>query len=98
MAQDELDAFFDAVRRDRSLAEAFAAAAADVARNNGFDIDDQDFLDRFHGEEPEARPLPPGSGGGGRHTMAATGAEGPRATTMAMGEEGGPRPVPPVSV
>lgn len=88
MAKEELDAFFDALRSDKSLAEAFAAAAADVARNNGFDVDDQDVFDHFHGSEPAPRPLPPG---GGRMTTMAMGEEGSRATTAAIGEEGSSR-------
>ena len=75
------------MRRDKSLAEAFAAAAADVARNNGFDVDDQDVFERFHDSEPAPRPLPPP----GRMTTMAMGEEGGRATSGAMGEEGGRR-------
>lgn len=88
MAKEELDAFFDALRKDKSLAETFAAAAADVARNNGFDVDDQDVFDHFHDSTPSPRPLPPG---GGRMTTMAVGEEGSRATTAALGEEGGRR-------
>jgi hypothetical protein len=87
MAKEDLDGFFDAIRGERSLADEFAKAVADVARNNGFDVDEQDVLDHFGVDDdtPSTRPLPD---------------DGPRLTTMALGEEGGriPHPKPRESV
>lgn len=80
MAKEDLDSFFDAVRNEPSLADEFAKAVANVARDNGFDVDEQDVLDQFGGDTPSTRPMPD---------------EPPRLTTMALGEEGGGR-MPPV--
>jgi hypothetical protein len=79
MAKEDLDSFFDAVRNEPTLAEEFAKAVANVARDNGFDVDEQDVLDQFGGDTPSTRPLPD---------------DGPRLTTMALGEEGGRLPPP----
>jgi hypothetical protein len=97
MAKEDLDGFFDAMRNDVSLAEKFAQAVGDFARNEGFSVDDQDVYDHFTSEEPSTRPLPDD---GGRMSTMAMGEEGGRMTTMAMGEEGGGRikPMPPASV
>lgn len=80
MAKDDLDSFFDAVRNEPTLAQEFAKAVANVARDNGFDVDEQDVLDQFGGDTPSTRPLPD---------------DGPRLTTMALGEEEGSRMPPP---
>ncbi|TAL40185.1 MAG: Nif11 family protein [Alphaproteobacteria bacterium] len=79
MAKEDLDSFFDAVRNEPTLAEEFAKAVANVARDNGFDVDEQDVLDQFGGDTPSTRPLPD---------------DEPRLTTMALGEEGGGRMPP----
>ncbi|MEZ0226784.1 MAG: Nif11-like leader peptide family natural product precursor [Alphaproteobacteria bacterium] len=81
MAKEDIDSFFDAVRNEPTLAKEFAKAVADTARNNGFDVDEQDVLDQFGGDDtPSTRPLPD---------------DGPRLTTMALGEEGGRDRLPP---
>lgn len=86
MAKEELDAFFDALRGEKSLSAEFAKAVADVARNNGYDVDEQDVLERFAAEEPGSRPLP----GHGHVSTMAVGEEEPMATTLAVGEEDEP--------
>ena len=85
MAKEDMDSFFDAVRNEPTLADEFAKAVANVARDNGFDVDEQDVLDHFNGDDtPSTRPMPD---------------DGPRLTTMALGEEGGRiKPMPPASV
>jgi hypothetical protein len=99
MAKEELDAFFEALRRDSKLAEAFAQATGNVVRENGYDVDDQDIFDRFNNDPTDDGRLPPPvrrstmamGEEGGRVTSAAMGEEGGRMSTMAVGEEGGPR-------
>jgi hypothetical protein len=65
--------FFEELRKDKTLAKAFAKAVGEAARAEGYQVTDKEVLDHFLGDKPQPRPLPPD--------------DGPRMTTMAMGEE-----------
>jgi len=101
--------FIHGLRNNDSLSTLFTRLAADFARQNGYDVNEQDIA-RMVENQPQPRPLPPG---GGDMTTQALGEEDrpnihpvkpgnpppsddgpPRITTMALGEEDKPQPQP----
>jgi len=84
MAKKDMDDFIDTLRSNGELARAFAEAVAGMARDAGHDVTEEDVLEKFvDGDTPSPRPLP-----GDDDLMDGT------VTSMALGEEGSPRPRP----
>lgn len=93
MAKKDMDDFIDTLRNDGDLARAFAEAVAGMARDAGHDVTEEDVLEKFvDGDTPSPRPLPDDDEFDGGVTTMAMGEEGsprPRPSTEAVGEEGG---------
>lgn len=93
MAKKDMDDFIDTLRSDGELARAFAEAVAGMARDAGHEVTEEDVLERFvDGDTPSSRPLPGEDDDIGGVTSMALGEEGsprPRPSTEAVGEEGG---------
>lgn len=86
MAKKDMDDFIDTLRSDFELAQAFAQAVAGMARDAGHDVTEEDVLEKFvDGDTPSPRPLPGDDDFDGG------------VTTAALGEEGSPRPRPPMT-
>lgn len=101
MSTEGFQRFLQAAKRDRKLNDEFTAAVAAVARKSGFNVqaaDIRDFLDALPAERPEGEPVHGGATtlalgeeddkGRPSVTLAIGEEDKPRATTMAVGEEG----------
>lgn len=115
MSNEGFQRFIQAAKRDRKLNDEFTAAVSAIARKSGFNVqpaDIRDFLDNLPAERAEDLPrriVDPtvttqamgeeDDKGRPSVTLAIGEEDKPRATTMAVGEEGGkPAPVPPMTV